>query len=620
MWKNTVAYAGLVLTAYEAVLLYQMLRNGSLTSRLSLCLGLKLVAFASIFSTREYVRTGRTSSLGQSVFFSGSYVLIWLCCMALLGQAVSIVEASPLCVLYFLASFGVLRLVGDNTKAEVARAQQLDKLQRLVGGALMCEQHKLQTEHRKGLPDWMQPTGPAGVTSDGPAQAPTYFAWGEQPKNGQQPEPSPPLTEQQVPTAGGTTARELEYSAVRERAPPEKASEIRQEAAAVTPLSSQHGESLGNTEGTAIVVDDDRAQPVENVSASAPASPPRTSVAQPVVVVEDSPSPLHGVPSPRYKYGHRLKASDLAATSPRARSLPAGVTTVAADRYRMNKSSGKVCRSPMKRTSLWDDLCSSYLHQSEKTSDDRSVAVKRAAPAAGGANASFRTSYMDSFNWPRSESSRGERRPVVTGTEALQVANRAVREFLGDSEEQPNRSQRGPMSPVTVIPDETQPPAPKTHASSAKKAKAVSFAANEDVPPASTSNPQQVDGSVPLAAPSARVEFVDSMTQTDEEPLLPARKNPLSKKQARSRLLDSCRYCEARHDSPVRCPACDAVAGEAERPKKMLKAATGDRPTQSFNHHLTNPILLNPRYPQEPMTFRGRSTYSTEFGAKVSRR
>jgi len=44
------------------------------------------------------------------------------------------VEASPLCVLYFLASFGVLRLIGDNTKAEVARAQQLEKLQRLAGG------------------------------------------------------------------------------------------------------------------------------------------------------------------------------------------------------------------------------------------------------------------------------------------------------------------------------------------------------------------------------------------------------------------------------------------------------------------------------------------------------
>lgn len=126
-------YAGLVLAGYEAILMYQLLTGSSPTSRLPLCLVLKLVAFASILSTREYVRTGRSSNLGQSLFFSGSYVLIWLCCSALLHLSFSAVEASPLCILYFLASFGVLRLIGDNTKAEVARAQQLEKLQRLVG-------------------------------------------------------------------------------------------------------------------------------------------------------------------------------------------------------------------------------------------------------------------------------------------------------------------------------------------------------------------------------------------------------------------------------------------------------------------------------------------------------
>ncbi|KAE8888742.1 hypothetical protein PF005_g27031 [Phytophthora fragariae] len=135
MWKSTMGYAGLVLAGYEVILLYQLLTgNSSHTSRLSLCLGLKLVALASIFSTREYVRMGRSSSLGQSLFFSGSYVLIWVCCSALLHLSFSALEASPLCLFYFLASFIVLRLIGDNTKAEVARAQQLEKLQRLVGG------------------------------------------------------------------------------------------------------------------------------------------------------------------------------------------------------------------------------------------------------------------------------------------------------------------------------------------------------------------------------------------------------------------------------------------------------------------------------------------------------
>ncbi|KAG7392919.1 Regulator of chromosome condensation [Phytophthora pseudosyringae] len=134
MWKSTVGYAGLVLAGYEAILLYQLLTGSSYTTRLPLCLGLKLVAFGSILSTREYVRAGRSQSLGRSLFFSGSYALIWLCCSALLHLSFSAVEVSPLCILYFLASLGVLRLIGNNTKAEVARAQQLEKLQRLVGG------------------------------------------------------------------------------------------------------------------------------------------------------------------------------------------------------------------------------------------------------------------------------------------------------------------------------------------------------------------------------------------------------------------------------------------------------------------------------------------------------
>lgn len=135
MWKNMVGLAGLVLTGYEAVLLFQLLTGSFSTSRLPLCLVLKLVAVGSILSTREYVQTGLNQSFSQSLFFSGSYILLWLCCSLLLKVDFSAVEASPLCILYFLASFAVLRLIGNNTKAEVARAQQLEKLQRLVGGA-----------------------------------------------------------------------------------------------------------------------------------------------------------------------------------------------------------------------------------------------------------------------------------------------------------------------------------------------------------------------------------------------------------------------------------------------------------------------------------------------------
>uniref|UniRef100_H3HAS5 Uncharacterized protein n=1 Tax=Phytophthora ramorum TaxID=164328 RepID=H3HAS5_PHYRM len=209
MWKSTIGYAGLVLAGYEAILLLQLLTGSSYTSRLPLCLGLKLVAFASIMSTREYVRAGRSHSLVQSLFFSGSYVLIWLCCSTLLHLNFSAVEASPLCILYFLASFGVLRLIGDNTKAEVARAQQLEKLQRLVGSIVACLElptmadrlihqrvfkvskalnrlHRRQMESREGLPDWEKPRTPAGKASKRYETTPAFFAWDEEPKQKQQ--------------------------------------------------------------------------------------------------------------------------------------------------------------------------------------------------------------------------------------------------------------------------------------------------------------------------------------------------------------------------------------------------------------------------------------------------
>lgn len=98
---------------------------------LSLSLALKLVAVGSILSSRQYVQTGRARSFGQSVLFTAAYAFVWLCSAALLGQSLSAAQASPLCVAYFVASFAVLRFIGDNTKAEVARAEQLQKLRKL---------------------------------------------------------------------------------------------------------------------------------------------------------------------------------------------------------------------------------------------------------------------------------------------------------------------------------------------------------------------------------------------------------------------------------------------------------------------------------------------------------
>lgn len=134
--QNTIGYAGLVLLAYEVVLVYQMLAADASqpASKLSLCFGLKIVGFASILSTREHVQTGRAQSFGQSVFFTAAYALVWLCCVLLLRLSFTAVQVSPLCLVYFVVGFAMLRLIGDNTKAEAARAEQLQKLRALVNG------------------------------------------------------------------------------------------------------------------------------------------------------------------------------------------------------------------------------------------------------------------------------------------------------------------------------------------------------------------------------------------------------------------------------------------------------------------------------------------------------
>lgn len=41
----------------------------------------------------------------------------------------------------------------------------------------MCEQHKLQVAHRRGLPDWTLPSVPAGISTSEHERVPTFFAW-----------------------------------------------------------------------------------------------------------------------------------------------------------------------------------------------------------------------------------------------------------------------------------------------------------------------------------------------------------------------------------------------------------------------------------------------------------
>ncbi|KAG6972853.1 hypothetical protein JG688_00003782, partial [Phytophthora aleatoria] len=116
---------------------------------------------------------------------------------------------------------------------------------------------------------------------------------------------------------------------------------------------------------------------------------------------------------------------------------------------RDDRTSGKRFRSPAKPTTLWDDLCNTYIHQSaassntntNPTSFSRKRMTNSAAERAFGGSSVFPTVNTDTFGWPGSESSGFNRRPVLTGSEAMNVANHAVREFLGGRDEETKQSE-----------------------------------------------------------------------------------------------------------------------------------------------------------------------------------
>ncbi|KAG6968442.1 hypothetical protein JG687_00003737 [Phytophthora cactorum] len=336
---------------------------------------------------------------------------------------------------------------------------------------LLCEQHRRQIGHREGLPDWERPNTPAGKASGRHGRTPAFFAWDEESEH--RPRPTwQTETPQKVartlhltPTRG---EREKDRQPAPERSPHENVGEDVLETA--TSLPSEQVELEGMDEASAIEVDrDDRSveeeQPV-GTGRTIAVSPIREDILDRVhppnartsvssrnltlpLTVEAAPSPYHPPSSPRYRHGRRLQANDAAIPTPRAQQYAAGVTTQQADRYRMSRTSGKRFRSPAKPTTLWDDLCNTYIHQSaassntntNPTSFSRKRTTNSAAERAFGGSSVFPTVNTDTYGWPGSESSGFNRRPVLTGSEAMNVANHAVREFLGGRDEETNQSE-----------------------------------------------------------------------------------------------------------------------------------------------------------------------------------
>ncbi|KAJ0398544.1 hypothetical protein ATCC90586_010355 [Pythium insidiosum] len=132
-WKRALGMGGLLLAMYEAAAGYQLLAaSAAMELRVVVVVLIKALAMAALIATRKYVQSGASAVFGASVVLTGGYALLWTFVVGLLGVSLSTTEASPLPVVYFLVAHGALRLIGDNTKAEVARATQLEKLERAL--------------------------------------------------------------------------------------------------------------------------------------------------------------------------------------------------------------------------------------------------------------------------------------------------------------------------------------------------------------------------------------------------------------------------------------------------------------------------------------------------------
>jgi hypothetical protein len=124
--------AGFVVILYELTVLHKLLTSDSMeTSNIYICVALKSVSIASIFFTQQYLWTGTMPSFGASLFFSGGYFVITVVCASFLHTILWTPQVSPICFVYFIISHGALRAMGNNTKAELARAEQLEKLEQL---------------------------------------------------------------------------------------------------------------------------------------------------------------------------------------------------------------------------------------------------------------------------------------------------------------------------------------------------------------------------------------------------------------------------------------------------------------------------------------------------------
>lgn len=289
-----------------------------------------------------------------------------------------------------------------------------------------------------------------------------------------------------------------------------------------------------------------------------------------------------------YRHHHRF-ANATATPTPRTHDIVAGLSTEKADRYRMNRSSGKRFRSPA-RTSLWEDYNDTYTYQ-DTASNKSATTLSHKRITRSTAERTFDShAVSQALNMTPmiAQSSHREHQSNQTGPDALNVANHAAREFLRDE----NWKQ---LEPPQL--DQINTPEDTSHTTrsvdSHRKSKRVSF-----------------DEETARTQPRTLPILADKTTQTDES-LWPPRAVP--------RMLSSDEQAQ-NADASVRRSACEDVENETGRPRKVMRHSV---PVQQPNFrrsssHLTNPILINPRHPPEPTTFRRRPASSTVINDRLA--
>ncbi|TDH67816.1 uncharacterized protein CCR75_004824 [Bremia lactucae] len=193
---------------------------------------------------------------------------------------------------------------------------------------LLCEQRRRQLSHRKDLPDQERLATPAGKANNHHERTPAFFAWNEEAAFSR----SRPTWQAETPQK---IARTLHLTPPRECQPaPER-----------SPDGSRYDERalfLHENEDICTVQDHDivTSDPVERVIT---VTPIREDILD---RVRPSGSTFRSHDSPSH--------APLSTPRPLTPHSAAGLPTIQADRYRMNRSSGKRIRVSAQPTSLWN--------------------------------------------------------------------------------------------------------------------------------------------------------------------------------------------------------------------------------------------------------------------------